>query len=430
MNQETKTSRLDYKWVILIVCFLMEFLCLGFCSSNVGLYTKAVTEALGIKRSLFSLSFSIRYVAQIVAALYFGTLVGRFGIRKMTCAGLVSLTGSVFLRAFASEVYQIYIASLLWGAGIVFVGSTMAGTIVRRWFRQDVGRYTGIVMSANGIGGAIAAQIISPIINNGETFGYRKAYLLSALIATVIGIVIAIFLRESPSDTVPSAPENQKKKPKKEFWQGFSFDVVRKKKYFYAVAALIFLTGISLQSVGSVTVVYLSDVGLPDAYVAVCATVSSLCLTFSKLFVGMAYDKKGLRFTLTACQLSAVFAFVLKAILTNSVWGMVFAMIATVFSVFALPLETVMIPLLTGDLFGVKSYEKVIGVFTAMNSLGLCLGSPLADLYYDRFGTYKPCFWFFTVVFLLVMVGFFFTVRAAMRDKKAFLEQNEGKSAI
>ena len=42
----------DYKWVILIVCFLMELLSLGFCSSNVGLYTKAVTEALEIKRSL------------------------------------------------------------------------------------------------------------------------------------------------------------------------------------------------------------------------------------------------------------------------------------------------------------------------------------------------------------------------------------------
>ena len=41
-----RKSQFDYKWVILGICFLMEFLCLGFCSSNVGLYTKAVTEAL------------------------------------------------------------------------------------------------------------------------------------------------------------------------------------------------------------------------------------------------------------------------------------------------------------------------------------------------------------------------------------------------
>ena len=161
---------------------MMEFLCLGFCSSNVGLYTKAVTEALHIKRSIYSLTQSLRFVTQVVTALYFGTLVQRFGTKKMVLVGLVGLTGSVLIRALATNIFHLCVSSILWGVGIVFVGSNMAGTIVRRWFRQDVGRYTGIVMSANGIGGAIAAQIISPIINNGETFGYRKAYMLSAVL--------------------------------------------------------------------------------------------------------------------------------------------------------------------------------------------------------------------------------------------------------
>ena len=80
----------------------------------------------------------------------------------------------------------------LHGLGIVFVGGTMAGTIVRRWFHQDVGRYTGIVMSANGIGGALAAQIITPIINNGELFGYRKAYWVTAAILLVSGVVLML----------------------------------------------------------------------------------------------------------------------------------------------------------------------------------------------------------------------------------------------
>ena len=166
---------IDYKWVVLIICFVMEFFCLGFCSSNQGLYTKAVTEALGIKRSVYSLSGSIRYVVQVITALYFGTCISRFGIKKMVCVGLISLTGSVVIRGCATEFYHLYIGSALWGFGMVFVGGTMAGTIVRRWFHQDVGRYTGIVMSANGIGGAVSAQILSPLINNGETFGYRKA---------------------------------------------------------------------------------------------------------------------------------------------------------------------------------------------------------------------------------------------------------------
>ena len=418
-----KRSRIDYKWVILVTCFLMEFLCLGFCSSNVGLYTKAVTEALNIKRSVYSLATSIRYVVQVITALYFGTLVNRFGVRKMVCVGLVSLTGSVVVRACATQFYHLYIGGALWGLGIVFVGGTMAGTIVRRWFHQDVGRYTGIVMSANGIGGAIAAQIISPIINNGETFGYRKAYLLSAALSLAIGIVVMIFLREHPEDAPAVPVAGGKKTPRGTLWTGIAYEEVKKKPYFYAAAAMVFLTGISLQSIGSISIVYMMDLGLSAGFIATSATVSSLCLTFSKILVGTTYDKRGLRFTLLFCQLSAIIAFVLKLIVTNSTAGMVMALTASVLSTIATPLETVMIPLLSNDLFGSASYNKVLGVFMAMNSLGLCLGSPLGDLYFDRFGTYRPCFWFFIAVMAVVAVGYRFVIRAAYRDKEAILAQ-------
>ena len=418
-----KKRPLDYKWVILVICFLMEFLCLGFCSSNMGLYTKAVTEALHIKRSIYSLSSSIRYVVQVIAALYFGTLVNKFGVKKMVCVGLVSLTGSVVVRAVATQFWHLYIAGALWGLGMVFVGGTMAGAIVRRWFHQDIGRYTGIVMSANGIGGAVAAQIITPLINNGETFGYRKAYWLSAVIALAISIAVIALLRERPEGDVPIPEVTGKKKPRSDLWAGIPYEVVRKKPYFYATAVMVFLTGISLQSVGSISIVYLNDIGMSAGFVATVATVSSLAMTVAKIFLGVSYDKWGLRVTLLICQSAAMLGFVLKAILTNTPVGMVLALIATVLCTMAGPMETVLLPLLSGDLYGSASYTKVLGIFMAMNSLGLCLGSPLGDLYYDLFGTYRPCFWFFTGILLVVAVSYRFIVRAAYKDKEACLSQ-------
>ena len=416
-------ARLDYKWVVLIICFLMEFLCLGFCSSNIGLYTKAVTEALNIKRSLYSLAQSIRYVAQVITALYFGALIGRFGVKKMACAGMLALTGSVLIRAYATSVYHLYIGSVLWGSGIVFAGGTMAGTIVRRWFHQDVGRYTGIVMSANGIGGAVAAQIVSPLINNGEVFGYRKAYLLSAVMALAITVLVMVFLREHPADGPAIQSAAGKKKAKGTAWAGIPYEVIKKKPWFYATAAIVFITGISLQSVGSISVVFMTDIGLPAGFVATMISVSSLCLAVSKTVVGTTYDKRGLRFTLLMCHMAAIAAFVMKAVLTNSVTGMVLAVIASVLGTLATPLETVVIPLLTMDLVGTASYNKVLGVFMAMNSLGLCLGSPLGDLYFDLFGTYRPCFWFFAVLLVVVAVGCRLVIRAAYKDKNAILSE-------
>ena len=420
-----KKTCIDYKWVTLLLCFMMEFLCLGFCSSNIGLYTKAVTEALHIKRSVYSLSTSIRYAVQVLAALNFGALVSRFGIKKMVCVGMLTLTGSVVIRAYATQVYHVYIGCALWGLGIVFSGGSMAGAIVRRWFHRDVGRYTGIVMSANGIGGAVAAQIISPLINNGEVFGYRKAYLLSAVVSLGISIVVMLFLREQPTGDGESGDTDEKTESEGSLWKGIPYETVKKKPYFYLAAAMVFITGIGLQSVGNVTLVYMADMGMTPGFIAIIATVASLSLTFSKVLVGITYDKRGLRTTLLLCLIAAVINFVLLALLTNSTVGLVMAMIATVLEAFAIPMETVTIPLMTSDLFGSASYNKVLGVFMAMNSLGLCLGSPVGDLCFDILGTYKPCFWFFAVLLTAVAVCYHFVLRAAYREKAAVLAGKE-----
>ena len=419
-----KTSA-DYKWVILILCFLMEFVCLGFCSSNAGLYTKAVTEALGVKRSVYALGSSIRYIVQVLVALNFGTLVNKFGTKKMVCFGLASLTGSVAVRAVATNIFHFYIGFALWGLGIVFSGGTMASTVVRRWFHQDVGRYTGIVMSANGIGGAVAAQIISPLINNGQVFGYRMAYVLSAVVSLAVSILVLLFMKEQPADGPAIQTDNAKKKPKGVIWTGIPYETVRKKPYFYLIAALVFLTGISLQSVGSISLVYMADLGMEAGFIATTATVFSLCLTFSKVLVGVTFDKKGLRFALLMCQVATLLCFLLCALLTNSTAGMVMAMISRVLEALALPIETVMIPLLVGDLFGSASYTKVLGVLYAMNSLGLCLGSPVGELFYDALGTYRPCFWGFAVLMAAVIIGYQFILRTAYREKAAILAKAE-----
>jgi MFS family permease len=339
----------------------------------------------------------------------------------MVLVGLCALIGATALRAVGTNVLYFYIAGALHGIGIVFVGSTMAGAIVQRWFKQDVGKYTGIVMSANGIGGAIAAQVISPIINNGETFGYRKAYLLSAVITLAISVIILVFLREKPSDG-PVVVGKQKKMPKKgALWVGIEYEAVKKKAYFYIVAALIFLTGISLQSIGSITIVYMTDLGISPAFIATLSTVASLTLTFSKLLVGATYDKWGLRVALLMCQIAALATFILKGVLTNSPIGLVFATTATVLSSIALPLETVMIPLMTNDLFGSASYSKVLGIFMAMNSLGLCLGSPLGELFRKIAGDYRSCFWFFSIVLVVVIVSYQFVLQSANKQRNAIL---------
>ena len=62
----------DYKWVIIVCCFLMIMITLGFCSSTKSLYLDVVCDNLGIDRSAFSLNDTCRFVANAIVNLFFG----------------------------------------------------------------------------------------------------------------------------------------------------------------------------------------------------------------------------------------------------------------------------------------------------------------------------------------------------------------------
>ena len=425
-------KKFDYKWVILILCFLMEFICLGFCSSNAGLYLTAVTKALGFERSLFSVRNSIRHIVSSCVSLYFGVLINKLGIKKMVCIGLVSLLLSTTINAYAETLLGFYLGGAFLGLGVLFTGGTMAGTIIRNWFHENVGRYTGIAMAANGIGGALAAQIISPLIHEpGNPFGYRNAYKVAALITLAVSILIILFLKPTPSSSQP-VTYSKHKKVRGAAWSGVAFETIKKRPYFYVAAFMILLTGVSIQSIGTITLAHMTDIGIDPSFVTTAATVSSLILTVTKILVGITYDKKGLRFALFLCHAAALISFVLKALLVNTPLGKAAAIIAVICGSLASPLDTVMIPLITYDLFGDAGYAKVLGVFMSMKSIGLCIGSPIGDLFYDTVGTYVPVFWIFSVTMLVVIIAFQIVAIKAEKEKIRILsmEMNSKKELL
>ena len=112
MKQSANKKVFDYKWIIIALCFLMVFVALGFCSSNRSLYLSAITDALDISRSAFSLSDSIRYIATAITNLFFGTLIAKFGSKKLICAGFICLIAFALISAFATNVFAFCLSGV------------------------------------------------------------------------------------------------------------------------------------------------------------------------------------------------------------------------------------------------------------------------------------------------------------------------------
>ena len=425
MENRVSWREKNQKWINVIVCAFMIFVSLGFFSSNADLYMKAITEANDIPRSIYATAHSFRFIATSITNIFFGYLVYKLGTKKLILSGFVMLILSAVIRIFANHFLHFCVAEAFSGIGFSFCGTAMVGGIVNRWFKENTGTIMGVVLSVNGIGGALAAQIVSPMINEvGNPFGYRNAYTFVVCILAFAMLMIAIFFKEKSKDEADDTPVPAKKKKRGSQWVGVDYDVVKKKAYFYGAAICIFLTGAILQGVGSIRAPYYGDIGIDSAYIATAASVASLCLTGSKFFVGVLYDKMGLRRTITMCCASACIYMVMLGFVTDTVSGRAMAMACGVFSAIALPLETIMLPLYAADLFGNKSYNKILGIFVSFNTAGYAIGSPLINGFYDLFGkNYRPMIFALAILMGIVMISLQFVITGAHKVRDEIIAQ-------
>lgn len=421
---QQKERKFDYKWIILGLCFLMVFVCLGFCSSTKGLYLDVITKAWGIPRTQFAFNDSCRFISSAIINLFFGSLVYKYGVRKMTAFGFLTLIASMLTYAFAPNVFVFCLGGVLLGIGLTFTTTTMASSIIRRWFKKDIGKYTGIVFAANGVGGAIATQIISPMLSK-STFGYKTSYIFVAVLLLIVGTIMFILLREWPKNHSIKPTSTSKKKARGSSWIGIDYATVKKRPYFYLALIVVFLTGFSLQGIVGVYKAHMRDVGLNDALVTNIVSVYSLALTATKILVGAIYDRYNLRRVMVICQGSTIAAFMILAFIEPSpaceISGFAFAVLFAL----GIPLETLVIPLIANDLFGNANYDKFLGILIAANYAGYAVGAPSVNLSFDILGTYRPVLIILAGVMLASCVIFQFVISSAWKEKKAIIAAAE-----
>jgi predicted MFS family arabinose efflux permease len=139
---------------------------------------------------------------------------------------------------------------------------------------------------------------------------------------------------------------------------------------------------------------------------------------------GWIHDKKGLRFTVIICDIAAVVMVLLLALSAPTAFGMTCAMGYGIVSSLALPLETVMLPLIAATLFGEKDFVKILGVLVSANSAGYALSAPLCNLVFDITGSYHFCFYIMGALIIFVTVLFQLGLRAAKRRQSMAAEAN------
>lgn len=417
-------------WVTVGICFLTVFVSLGFCSSGRSLYLTAITGALDLPRGAFALNDTVRYITTAVVNLFFGVLIQRFGTKRLICAGFLCMIGFALVNSVATGLLGFYFAGVLLGIGLSWTGTTMVSAVISRCNTSHRSTLTGAALAANGIGGALSVQLLTPIIfREGDPFGYRDSYRLVALILGGVLLLVLLFYRD-PKPTEGEGAPSAKKKPRGAGWGGMEYREVIKRPYFYVALLAMMLIGMVLQGLNGIATPHMLDVGLGVGFVSLLTSASGLLLTASKFLTGYLYDHCGIRRTLAVALPSAVVSVLLLVLIDQSRTGEILGVIHAPLFALAMPLETVMLPIFASEFFGNRAFDQLIGIFVSVSTVGFAIGAPLGNLFYDLLGDYRLAFLLLGVLMLVASGMLVYVLRCAGRDRAAILAAEAARDGV
>jgi sugar phosphate permease len=190
-------KRIHYAWVVAAVTFVALMGAAGFRATPSILIVPLQNE-FGWNRAVISIAVSINLILFGLTGPFAAALMDRFGIRVVTVGALVTVATGALLTTVMTSPWQLY---LLWGVvvglGTGCMASVLAATVANRWFVQR----RGVVIGALTAAGATGQLIFLPGLGwLAQSAGWRYAAISVGVAALAVVPVVALFLRNRPSD--------------------------------------------------------------------------------------------------------------------------------------------------------------------------------------------------------------------------------------
>jgi sugar phosphate permease len=190
-------KRIHYAWIMAAVTFITLMGAAGFRATPSILIVPLQNE-FGWNRAIISIAVSINLVLFGLTGPFAAALMDRFGLRVVTVGALITVSTGALLTTIMNSPWQLY---LLWGVvvglGTGCMASVLAATVAGRWFVQRRGLVLGALTAAGATGQLIFLPGLGWLAQN---HGWRFAALAVGVAALAVVPVVAIFVRNRPSD--------------------------------------------------------------------------------------------------------------------------------------------------------------------------------------------------------------------------------------
>ncbi len=296
-----------------------------------------------------------------------GWMIDRYGPRRMLMAGAL-LTGSALIGlSLMNSLGMFYLFYVFNALGYVFGGPLPCQVLISRWFTKNRGKAMGIAYLGIGTGGALVPLIAAGLERN---IGWHQTLTFLGFLIIVIAFPLAFFLKESPLN------QNSGKKP--ETVVPIKNILISRNFYILAFGSMC-----SIGAVGGINQhlkLYLRDLSFTQAHAA---QIMSLVLVMSlagRVLMGMLADLIRRKYVMIIIYLIVGSSIPLLLIPDFPERIYIFAVIFGI----GLGGDYMIIPLMAGDLFGIKTLGRVMGIILVADGLAESLTPMLVGALYNN----------------------------------------------
>lgn len=193
----TRTRRIHPAWWIAFIALVTLMAAAGFRSAPSVLMVP-IEDEFGWSRTTISWAITVNLLLFGLTAPFAAALMARFGMRKVTSVALSLIAAGAGLSVFITEPWMLIMTwGVLIGLGSGSIALVFAATLADSWFVQRRGLVVGALTAASATGQLVFLPLVSSMA---VTNGWRSATLIVAACALAVVPLVAIFMRNSPTE--------------------------------------------------------------------------------------------------------------------------------------------------------------------------------------------------------------------------------------
>ena len=406
MRSSIRKPNIFYGWWIVLSAGIVQWYSSAVFWRGFPPFFDAILSTFGWSTAATGAAVSIQRSESGLISPFVGTVIKKFGPKKVMAFGIFLTGGSFIWMSRMQELWEFYCAITILTLGMSFGTFIIFLAVVGNWFHKNRGKAISMLMAGAGLGGITIPLIVLGI----EEFGWRNMIFSVGLGFWILGFPTSLVLRGDPEDygQYPDGEKPTSDSDSKEQVDsrntGFSVGQALRNGNFWKLALA---AGIS-QSVFTSNLFHLTsfkEFGLTTTFAATIIGLSWWGDISGRIIVGFITDRFDRKKLLTIS-----FSLLTLGILGVSIIGsqneyeyldknlgiILFIIFFGLGFGSSVPLRLT----LAADYFGRKNYGSMVGILNTVGAVFGTLSPLLIGLTKDFTGEYKYAYYILTAMMI------------------------------